>query len=129
MTIRTLTLAVAGLALLTSAASASQAVTLSKVSLLANPVAGSAGLATIEQGSKVGVVWCGDSIGFCIIQFHAKQGFVAIADLELIGLDKGDEAGPGGQSHAPGASPAPGGPQMVKGVAAVIINNNSKVQP
>jgi len=102
-------LALAGLAMLTSAASASQAVTLDKVSLLAAPLGSSSLMGSLAKGTTVGVVWCGPEVKFCLVKFHGKTGWVLATDLAGVGSaaalaeaggSKGSAAsGPGGSSQ------------------------------
>jgi len=73
--------AVSSFALFASAAAASQAVTLTKVSLRAGPVDKSSELGTIGQGTKVSVVWCGPEVKFCLVRFHGQAGWVLADDL------------------------------------------------
>ncbi len=78
-------LALTGLAMLTSAASASQAVTLDKVSLLAAPLGSSSLMGSLAKGTTVGVVWCGPEVKFCLVKFHGKTGWVLATDLAGVG--------------------------------------------
>ena len=77
--------ALAGLAMLTSAASASQAVTLDKVSLRAAPLGSSSLMGSLAKGTTVGVVWCGPEVKFCLVKFHGKTGWVLATDLAGVG--------------------------------------------
>jgi hypothetical protein len=90
--------AVSSLAMLASAAAASQAVTLGQVSLRAGPVDKSSELGTLGQGTKVSVVWCGPEVKFCLVRFHGQTGWVLADDLGGIAsiAGPGEPAGKGG---------------------------------
>jgi len=83
----------------TSIAMAGAGLTTSSDKLFEGPVAGAAVLATIPAGSKVGILWCGMQQKWCLVNFHATQGFVSFSSLELIGgKAAGGDAGAGGAS-------------------------------
>ena len=104
-------LALTGLAMLTSAASASQAVTLDKVSLLAAPLGSSSLMGSLAKGTTVGVVWCGPEVKFCLVKFHGKTGWVLATDLAGVGtaaaagmagkVDKTAQGAPGAPASDP----------------------------
>jgi uncharacterized protein YraI len=123
-------LVLTGLAMLTSAASASQAVTLDKVSLLAAPLGSSSLMGSLAKGTTVGVVWCGPEVKFCLVKFHGKTGWVLATDLAGVGtaaaagmagkVDKTAQGAPG----APASDPKKAVEAPIKQVAPPKQNNS-----
>ena len=74
-----------GLLTLATGANAGAAVTTGALKLLDGPVAGAALVTTLPKDARVGVLWCGMQKKWCLVSFHAKQGFVDATALQLIG--------------------------------------------
>ena len=96
--------AFAALALIATipAANAAAALTTASIKLFDGPVAGAELVTTLPANTKVGVLWCGMKQQWCLVSFHAKQGFVTADGLKLVAGKLADESGPGGNSQDPG---------------------------
>lgn len=125
MTINKLTTAllVAGSAILAVAAfagtaEAAQATTLSKAALYAGPGGSFSQLGHLDGGIKVGLIWCGAEVKFCLVQYHNKQGWVSVDDLKAIGqVAPGTIAAavfPSGPGALTGAGAAAGEQEKIK---------------
>ena len=136
--------AVSSLAMFASAAIASQAITLSPVSLLAGPVDKSSELGTLGQGTKVSVVWCGPEVKFCLVRFHGQTGWVLADDLaataSIAGADEPTSKGGNGpagtpvrnptkQSVAKEAAPINPGNKGGGGIVFAPVNNYQVIKP
>ena len=77
--------ALLGALTIASDANAAAAVTTGAIKLLDGPIRGSALVTTLPANTRVGVLWCGMQKQWCLVSFHAKQGFVNAGDLQLIG--------------------------------------------
>ena len=87
----------------TSMVMAGAGITTGADKLYEGPVSGAAVIATIPAGSKVGILWCGMQQKWCLVNFHAAQGFVSFSSLELVG---GTRAGVDAASTRAGGSAA-----------------------
>ena len=88
--------ALVGALAIASDANAGAALTTGAIKLLDGPIRGSALVATLPVNTRVGVLWCGMQKQWCLVSFHAKQGFVSANDLQLIGgaiADANDSSG------------------------------------
>jgi hypothetical protein len=109
-----------------SAAFAGAALTTATTKLYDGPVAGAAVVATVAPGARLGVLWCGMHGEWCLVTYHARQGFASPAALKLIGgqLAVGSitTEGPGG-NDADGIGPASGvtPPHLVMGAGSVTL--------
>ena len=121
-------LALAGLAVLSSSAFASQAVTLNKVTLRAGPLANSSTLGSFAPGTKVGVLWCGPEVKFCLVKYHGQTGWVPADDLAATASARtADEAGGSGKSEVGGGSSGGGAKpasKLQEGMAQGLNPNN-----
>lgn len=84
-------------------ASASTALTLGDVHLLAGPANTFGPAGDLPGNSKVGVLWCGPAnFDWCLVQFHKKQGWLHSSDLSALLAGSGE----GDTPTAPGAGPS-----------------------
>lgn len=94
-----------------SSAFAGAALTTQSVTLYDGPVAGAAVVATVAPNARVGVLWCGMHGQWCLVTYHARQGFASPAALKQIGgqLAVGTATNSGSSGgNAPGVA-GPGG--------------------
>ena len=128
MTLRTFgaatLVAVSSITLFASAAAASQAVTLTKVSLRAGPIDKSTELGTLGQGTKVSVVWCGPEVKFCLVRFHGQAGWVLADDLGATAVSAGADETAGRSSGGTVASADRQASKQSVAMEAAPINPN-----
>lgn len=78
-------LGLAALALSASAALAAGAVTTADTQVFDGPLPHAGLITVIPGGTRVGILWCGASPQWCLINFHKTEGFVSAAALQLPG--------------------------------------------
>jgi hypothetical protein len=78
--------------------------------LYEDPASAATVVATIPAGSKVGILWCGMQKKWCLVSFHAQQGFVSFTSLQLVGghLAGGAPGAGNGSTSGPPATVAAG---------------------
>ena len=79
-------LALCAATLFSNPAAAATALTHTDVNLHSGPGSKFMTVGDVGANSKVGVLWCGGAdFNWCLIQFHAKQGWVSLNDLTGFG--------------------------------------------
>ena len=75
-------LALCAATLFSNPAAAATALTHTDVNLHSGPGSKFMTVGDVGANSKVGVLWCGGAdFNWCLVQFHAKQGWVSLNDL------------------------------------------------
>jgi uncharacterized protein YraI len=112
------------------AAFAGAALTTATTRLYDGPVAGAEIVATVAPGARIGVLWCGMHGKWCLVTYHARQGFASSAALKLIGGQAlvGTTAVTGaGGNGTDGSGPVSGTtpPHVVMGAGSLTLGPSS----
>jgi hypothetical protein len=114
-----------------SGAFAGAALTTAPTTLYDGPVTGAAIVATVAPGARLGVLWCGMHGQWCLVTYHAKQGFVVPTSLKQIGgqvaVGALADSAPGGNGASTGGPLSSTGPAMhvVTGAGSIGLGPSS----